>query len=103
MSNLFIKPASIAIEGVQMVALVRDPETGKPLAAEGEWKVKSQFWNRRIRDRDVIESDPAAPTTALPPVDLGSPLDPVAFAVCANCMTPDACGRAARCVKAPLA
>jgi hypothetical protein len=99
MTNIYIKPAPIEIEGETVIALVRDPQTLIPLAEGGEWKTKSQYWARRLRDRDVVEADPTA--SALVAAD--APAAPAAFAVCANCVTPDACGSAARCVKAPLA
>jgi hypothetical protein len=100
MTDIFIKPASIEIEGETVTALVRDPQTFIPLDPAGEWKTKSQYWVRRLRDHDVVAADPAA-TSAPAPAD--APVAPAAFAVCANCVTPDACGGAARCVKAPLA
>jgi hypothetical protein len=99
MTNIFIKPGVIEIEGEAVIALVRDPQTLIPLAANGEWKTKSQYWTRRLRDRDVVEADP----TASAPVAADAPAAPAAFAVCANCVTPEACTAAVRCVKAPLA
>lgn len=93
MSNMFIKPASIEIEGVPTLALVRDPDTSAPLAADGEWKPRSQFWNRRLRDGDVIPAEPTAVAA--------SPAAP-AFATCETCAVPDACAAAVRCVKAPV-
>jgi len=44
-----IKPAQPAL-------IVRDPDTGKPLAAEGEKKPKTSYWLRRLRDGDVVET-----------------------------------------------
>lgn len=35
--------------------IVRDPETFQILATEGEVKRNSQYWQRRLRDGDVIE------------------------------------------------
>jgi hypothetical protein len=99
MSNVFIKPSVIEIEGEQVVALVRDPETGIPLDANGEWKPMSQFWARRLRDRDVVAADADAGTERKADT---SPAAPVPFAVCANCVTPEACANSTRCVKAPL-
>jgi hypothetical protein len=96
MSNMFIKPASIEIEGVPTLALVRDPDTRAPLATEGEWKPRSQFWNRRLRDGDVIPAEPTA--VAASPAAADAP----AFATCETCAVPDACAAAGRCVKAPV-
>ncbi|WP_409977730.1 DUF2635 domain-containing protein [Bradyrhizobium sp. SZCCHNPS10062] len=56
MNNVFLKPASLAAGGV---VLVRDPSTQAPLAASGEWKARSQYWTRRLRDGDVIEAQRA--------------------------------------------
>lgn len=100
MSNVFIKPASIVIEGEQRLALVRDPETLIPLAEAGEWKRRSQFWIRRLRDLDVIEADPAESPANVS--DESAPA-PINFAPCEACVTPDACADAERCVKAPIA
>ena len=47
--NVFVKPRLID----DKPALVRDPSSGKPLNADGEWKSKSQFWMRRILQGDV--------------------------------------------------
>ncbi|WP_022722947.1 DUF2635 domain-containing protein [Rhodopseudomonas sp. B29] len=93
MSNMFIKPATIEIEGNAVVALVRDPISLAPLAEAGEWKPASQFWLRRVRDRDVIKTEPAAVASAAP----------VAFTPCDACAVPADCIAAARCVKAPIA
>ncbi|WP_409978007.1 MULTISPECIES: DUF2635 domain-containing protein [unclassified Bradyrhizobium] len=63
MDNIFLKPAPPAADGV---VRVRDPQTGAPLAASGEWKARSQYWTRRLRDGDVIEVQQAEaePTAA---------------------------------------
>jgi hypothetical protein len=63
MGNIFLKPAPLAADGV---VRVRDPKTGAPLAASGEWKARSQYWTRRLRDGDVIEVQQAEvePTAA---------------------------------------
>ncbi len=37
---------------------VRDPVTGKPLAAAGEAKELDAFWHRRIKAGDVVEVAP---------------------------------------------
>lgn len=104
MSNIFIKPATIEIEGEAVIAFVRDPETGIPLAHEGEWKSRSQYWTRRIRDHDVVETNPDVGTVLAGGDAPSAPVAqaPAPFAPCGNCATPEACVNAARCVKAPL-
>ncbi|EJH1128913.1 DUF2635 domain-containing protein [Escherichia coli] len=58
MTTIFIKPAP--------GCLIRDPDTMKPLAQEGEEKPFTPFWCRRLNDGDVIvvekvaEAAPAA-------------------------------------------
>jgi len=52
MINVFVKPAP----GM----LVRDPVSMKPLDPTGEWKPRTQFWSRRLRDKDVEEATPPA-------------------------------------------
>jgi hypothetical protein len=49
MKTIFLKPA----EGL----IVKDPETGKPLAPEGENKPDTTYWRRRIADGDVEAGD----------------------------------------------
>ncbi len=49
MTILHIKPVS----GLT----VRDPETYKPLEAEGEVKPRNAFWLRRLKDGDVVLVD----------------------------------------------
>ncbi|WP_316227591.1 MULTISPECIES: DUF2635 domain-containing protein [unclassified Bradyrhizobium] len=71
MENIFLKPAPLAADGV---VRVRDPQTGAPLAASGEWKARSQYWTRRLRDGDVIEvqqaeMEPTADTWAASGID----------------------------------
>lgn len=55
MQNVFLKPAVAD-------AVVRDPDTGKPLDAAGEWKELSPYWSRRIRDLDVEVAEHPAPS-----------------------------------------
>ncbi len=57
MQNVFVKPARPGL-------VVRDPETGKPLAAEGETKPKNGHWVRRIKAGDVTVA--AAPEKEKP-------------------------------------
>ncbi len=47
MTTIFIKPAP--------GCLIRDPDTTRPLAQEGEEKPFTPFWCRRLDDGDVIE------------------------------------------------
>ncbi len=44
--------------------LVLNPDTGKPLAPDGEHLVKTVYWRRRIREGAVSESKPAAAPAA---------------------------------------
>lgn len=73
MDNVFVKPA-------QAGAVVPDPDTHLPLNAEGEWKLHSLYWERRIRDVDVVIAEPPKekPATAKapappPPADKSDP------------------------------
>lgn len=60
MSNVFLKPK---IAG----SIVRDPMTLLPLAEQGEWKSFNQFWQRRVRDGDVVVAAlPAIPSKRRP-------------------------------------
>ncbi|EHM4546647.1 DUF2635 domain-containing protein [Escherichia coli] len=59
MTTIFIKPAP--------GCLIRDPDTMKPLAQEGEEKPFTPFWCRRLNDGDVIvveKTAEAAPAAA---------------------------------------
>lgn len=48
MSNqIFLAPARPGL-------IVRDPETGKPLDAAGEYKPVNPYWKRRLAGGDVI-------------------------------------------------
>jgi Protein of unknown function (DUF2635) len=78
MPNLFLKPA---LDAAGKALLVRDPMTLKPLAAAGEWKAQAQYWIRRLRDKEVVETTPpvaAAPTPAAPAVPPVAPAAPIA-------------------------
>lgn len=44
--------------------LVRDPDTGRHLPAEGGWVPRGQYWLRRLAAGDVVETAP--PAAALP-------------------------------------
>lgn len=50
MSRIFVKPAP----GLK----IRDPETKLHLPEEGAQVVKSSFWSRRIKDGDVLTTEP---------------------------------------------
>lgn len=52
MTTIFIKPAP--------GCLIRDPDTMKPLALEGEEKPFTPFWCRRLDDGDVVVVEKAA-------------------------------------------
>lgn len=54
-NKLFLTPARPGL-------IVRDPETGKALAAEGECKPRDTYWIRRINDGDVIAAAPPEDT-----------------------------------------
>ncbi|AKC15006.1 hypothetical protein VK74_21255 [Escherichia coli] len=56
MTTIFIKPAP--------GCLIRDPDTMKPLAQEGEEKPFTPFWCRRLNDGDVIVVEKAAEAAA---------------------------------------
>jgi hypothetical protein len=60
MDNVFLKPARDA-DGKAM--LVPDEVTHRPLKEEGEWKPRTMYWERRIRDLDVIPSEPPKEAT----------------------------------------
>ena len=53
--NVYLKPA-VAADGAPLV--VPDPQSGLALAAGGEWKTRSTYWERRLRDGDVVEAEP---------------------------------------------
>lgn len=50
MMQVYLRPA----EGL----IVRDPATRQPLVAEGEWKPRNSYWNRRLLEGGVIEAEP---------------------------------------------
>jgi hypothetical protein len=52
-TTLHLKPAPGLI--------VRDPDTAKPLAAEGEIKPDTTYWRRRLRDGDVLPATVTEP------------------------------------------
>ncbi|CUR45507.1 hypothetical protein BN2364_1066 [Alloalcanivorax xenomutans] len=56
MSKMYVKP------NPERATVVRDPATARPLPAAGGWVAKSAYWNRRLRDQDVIAAKP--PTAA---------------------------------------
>jgi hypothetical protein len=60
-NKLFVKPAAAS-------AVVRFPETGEQLAAEGAQVPATPYWLRRLRDGDVVEVTPAAPPAPSAPV-----------------------------------
>lgn len=51
------------VKPVNPAAVIRDPHTKRQLPAEGGEVPDSVFWNRRLRDGDVVRiGDPAPPT-----------------------------------------
>lgn len=64
MPNAYLKP-SVDADGKPV--LVRDPLTLHALKPEGEWKVLSPYWTRRLRDKDVIDDTANAPAPASAP------------------------------------
>ncbi|WP_337440513.1 DUF2635 domain-containing protein [Desulfovibrio sp.] len=52
MDKIFAKPAP--------GRLVRHPETGDPLPAEGALVIRSPYWIRRLKDGDVTLATPAS-------------------------------------------
>lgn len=64
MENVFVKPA-IGADGKPVV--VPDPQHGfRPLGADGGWKPRTNYWTRRLRDKDVIEATPPAEAKRVP-------------------------------------
>lgn len=51
MEKIFITPGKPGL-------VVRDPETGKPLDAAGEYKDQNPYWKRRLKGGDVIAAKP---------------------------------------------
>lgn len=49
--QMFIAPAKTGL-------IVRDPVTGNPLAAAGEYKPRNSYWLRRKKDGDVVAATP---------------------------------------------
>ncbi len=48
---IFVKPKD--------AILLTIPETGEKLCAKGAFVPKNAFWHRRLRDGDVVETNPA--------------------------------------------
>lgn len=66
MRNVFLKPA---LDDAGKSKVVPDPQNDfRPLAGDGEWKPLTNYWVRRLRDGDVIETaaPAAAPTKRVP-------------------------------------
>ena len=56
--TMYVKPA----EGL----IVRDPVTKEALPEEGREVPRNQYWNRRLRDKDVLPAKPAKPEKSTP-------------------------------------
>ncbi|MEM1046482.1 MAG: DUF2635 domain-containing protein [Pseudomonadota bacterium] len=63
---MLIRPVVRAIAGEEKRLHILDPVTGKPLAPEGEDKVMTSYWRRRLRDGDVEELDPGTDEPVVP-------------------------------------
>lgn len=63
MQNVFLKPG---VDASGAPLFVRDPQSGKPLDASGEWKPRDAFWLHRLRDKDVIEATPPERSAKVP-------------------------------------
>lgn len=61
---MFVKPAA--------GCTVRDPVKGTFLPEEGAEVAESMFWNRRLRDGDVITVDTSAPAAKSPAAAKGT-------------------------------
>jgi len=48
MQRIFVKP----------IGRVLDPATGEALPDAGAWVEKTQYWLRRVKDGDVLKSQP---------------------------------------------
>jgi hypothetical protein len=55
---MYVKPAA----GL----LIRDPDLRDLLPAEGREVPETLYWQRRVRDRDVVLADPPAPEGSAP-------------------------------------
>jgi len=54
---MFVKPASPDLK-------VLDPATGRHLPAEGDEVPSTEYWRRRLKDRDVVPVTPARASKA---------------------------------------
>lgn len=78
MPTAYVKPA-LGADGQPL--LVRQPDHDwLPLPPEGGFVALDEYWSRRIRDRDVVETEPPAepePSSIEPePVDPAPPAEP---------------------------
>ncbi|EER1520968.1 DUF2635 domain-containing protein [Escherichia coli] len=70
MKTIFIKPAP--------GRLIRDPDTMRPLAQEGEEKPFTPFWCRRLDDGDVIDIEKTVGSADAPAEKPAATVKPVA-------------------------
>lgn len=74
MTQLYVKPAKDRA--------TPDPDKGGELLPEaGSWVPNSAYWQRRLADSDVVESDPPAESDAPEMIAIESPAEPGALAV----------------------
>ncbi len=67
MDKIYLKPTSDQVK-------VKDPLTRKLLDKDGEFKPNNSYWQRRLRDKDVVQATPpvAAAKSAAPKPNPGA-------------------------------
>lgn len=73
MRNAFLKPA---VDAAGKPLVVRHPHTGDVLPPAGGWRAVDEFFERRLNDKDVIETVPPADPASAPPRKSAKPQDP---------------------------
>jgi hypothetical protein len=68
---MYVKAAPRVIEGMPLV--VRDPDMKDLLPPEGRDVPDTDYWQRRLRDGDVVFAQPPAPAPARAPAPTDSP------------------------------
>ena len=74
MTQIYVKPAKDRA--------TPDPDNGGDLLPEaGSWVTNSAYWQRRLADSDVVESEPPAESAPSEMIAIESPAEPGALAV----------------------